>query len=147
MAKNRPKCLCCNNFHFHHAKMTYENLVFDCIWKYFSNTDQISNTSLFVMLNSNTNTPNFWEPLKDLQERIHCKPLIVFLSIWIPDLENIIIIITTWYVVFHTSSLDIGTGPMRVLKLTGQFGPPVFFFYWSGGPVVLIPYWPPSTFP
>ena len=34
------------------------------------------------------------------------------------------------------SGLDIGTGPMRVLKLLGQFEPPVFKFYWPGGPVV-----------
>ena len=28
-AKNRPKCtcLCCNNFNFHHTKLTWENLV------------------------------------------------------------------------------------------------------------------------
>ena len=30
--------------------------------------------------------------------RTQTKLLIVFLLIWIPDLENIIIIITTWYV-------------------------------------------------
>ena len=35
------------------------------------------------------------------------------------------------------TGLDIGTGPMRVLKLSGQLGPPVFLFY---GPVVSIPY-------
>ena len=32
---------------------------------------------------------------------VQSEHLIVFLSIWIPDLENVIIIITTWYVVFH----------------------------------------------
>ena len=31
------------------------------------------------------------------------------------------------------AGLDIGTGPMGVLKLSGQFGPPFFKFYWPVG--------------
>ena len=27
-------------------------------------------------------------------------------------------------------------GPMRVLRVSGQFGPPVFIFYWPDGPLV-----------
>ena len=36
-AENRPKCtcLCCNNFHFHHAKLTRENLVSLDSWQIF----------------------------------------------------------------------------------------------------------------
>ena len=36
-AENRPKCtcLCCNNFHFHHTKLTRENLVSLDSWQIF----------------------------------------------------------------------------------------------------------------
>ena len=52
------------------------------------------------MTANNINILNFKSDCQHLLlERIQSKLLIVFLSIWIPDLENIIIIITARYVV------------------------------------------------
>ena len=35
-----------------------------------------------------------------------------------------------------TSGGDNSAGPMHVLRVSGQFGPPVFIFYWPDGPLV-----------
>ena len=41
-------------------------------------------------------------------------------------------------ILLRNAGLDIGTGPMHVLKLSGQFGPPLKKLYWPNGPVVSI---------
>ena len=59
---------------------------------------------------------------------------------WTTEVRQAIIVIQSYTTLWITPGVDNSAGPMRVLGVSGQFGPPVLIFYWPDRPLVSTSY-------